>query len=60
MLTLTLLNWKVAHRGNHYDAFTEIDFFRYDDREGMTLVRPVWQTSDAISNGYKGQRLACV
>ena len=30
-----------AHRGNHYDAFTEIDFFRYDDREGMTLVRPV-------------------
>lgn len=30
-----------AHRGNHYDAFTEIDFSRYDDREGMTLVRPV-------------------
>jgi len=30
-----------THRGNHYDAFTEIDFSRYDDREGMTLVRPV-------------------
>ena len=30
-----------AHRGNHYDVFTEIDFSRYDDREGMTLVRPV-------------------
>lgn len=30
-----------AHRGNHYDALTEIDFSRYDDREGMELVRPV-------------------
>jgi xylan 1,4-beta-xylosidase len=28
-------------RGNHYDAFTEIDFSQYDDREGMKLVRPV-------------------
>ena len=41
MLTLTLLNWQVRIVGNHYDAFTEIDFSRYDDREGMTLVRPV-------------------
>lgn len=30
-----------THRGNNYDAFTEIDFSQYDDREGMKLVRPV-------------------
>lgn len=30
-----------TRRGNHYDAFTEIDFSQYDDRKGMKLVRPV-------------------
>ena len=30
-----------SHRGNNYDAFAEIDFSQYDDREGLKLVRPV-------------------
>ena len=30
-----------ARRGNHYNAFVEVDFSQYDDRSGMTLVRPV-------------------
>lgn len=30
-----------SHRGNNYDAFKEIAFSKYDDREGMKLVRPV-------------------
>lgn len=30
-----------SHRGNNYNAFTEIDFSQYDDKEGMKLVRPV-------------------
>lgn len=29
------------YRGNHYDAFGEIDFSQYDDRSGMQLIRPV-------------------
>ena len=28
-----------SHRGNHYDAFAEIDFSQYDNRKGMKLVR---------------------
>lgn len=27
--------------GNHYDAFENNDFDLYDDKEGMTLVRPI-------------------
>ncbi len=30
-----------SHRGNNYDAFAGVDFSRYDDREGLNLVRPV-------------------
>ncbi len=44
-----------THRGNNYDAFTEIDFSQYDDREGMKLVRPVskrpMQHFTEINNG---------
>ena len=30
-----------THRGNHYNAFTEIDFSQYDDRKGMKLIRSI-------------------
>ena len=30
-----------THRGNHYNAFAEVDFSQYDEREGMELIRPV-------------------
>ncbi len=30
-----------THRGNNYNAFSQVDFSQYDDRDGMTLVRPV-------------------
>lgn len=30
-----------SYQGNHYDAFQQTDFDLYDDKEGMTLVRPL-------------------
>ncbi|MCR4033692.1 MULTISPECIES: family 43 glycosylhydrolase [Flavobacterium] len=30
-----------TQRGNHYNAFSEVDFSQYDDRSGMQLIRPI-------------------